>query len=352
MGGSFRLQEERAPLKIVLMKKINKILFITLSNIGDVILTLPALDILRREFPEAKITVMSGPRPKEVFEGNPAADKFMVFDKHASLMENIKLFNDLRKERFDMVIDFRNSFLGAILPVKYKAWPFQIIPKSITHMKQRNLYGLQRVIRGGRKLLADAGKVSLRIGKQDREYIEGVLRDYGVTENDLLIVFAAGARSHIKRWGQDKFSRLAERFLEDKDIKIILVGDEMDKETAEYINNGCGGKTLNLCGKTTLAQLAALLTKAGLLITNDSATMHIGSYLDIPVLAVFGPTNELKYGPWSRVSSAVKKDIPCRPCEKAQCRFGHLDCMRLVTVEEVFKEAKNILYPAGVKNLK
>jgi len=326
------------------MKNVSKILFVTLSNIGDVILTMPALDVLRQEFPEAKITVMSGPRPKEVFEDDPAAGRVIVFDKHASLKDNIKLFNDLRKEKFDMVIDFRNSFLGAVLPARYKATPFCGIPKSITHMKQRNLYRVQQVIRGCSNLQTEAGKTSLWIGKQGREYAEAILRDNGITENNLLIVVAAGARSHIKRWGEDKFARLCEQLLEDKDIKIILVGDDGDKETAVYINNRCGDKVINLCGKTKIPQLAALLNKSKLLITNDSATMHIGSYLDIPTLAVFGPTNELRYGPWAKVSSVVKKDIPCRPCEKAQCRFGHLDCMMLITAEDVLTQAKNILF--------
>ncbi len=328
------------------MKEINKILFITLSNIGDVILTMPALDVLRQEFPEAKITVMPGPRPKEVFEGSPSADRVIVLDKHASLKDNIKLFNGLRKEKFDMVIDLRNSFLGAILPAGYKASPFQGIPKSIAHMKQRHLYRLQQVIRGCGNLQTDAGKPSLCIGKQGREYAEAILRDNVIKESDLLIVVAAGARSHIKRWGEDKFARLCEQLLEDKDIKIILVGDDGDKETAVYINNRCGDKVINLCGKTKIPQLAALLSKSRLLITNDSATMHIGSYLDIPTLAVFGPTNELKYGPWAKVSSVVKKDIPCRPCEKAQCRFGHLDCMKLITAEDVLSAARSMLFHA------
>lgn len=334
------------------MKNVSKILFITLSNIGDVILTLPSLDVLHQEFPEAKITVMSGPRPKEVFEDNSAVDRIIVFDKRASLKDNIKLFNNLRKERFDIVIDFRNSLLGVILPARYRTKPFLNMPKSIKHMGVRNLYRLRDVIRGCKSSQEAVNRNFLLVSKKDQDYLEGILRDNNIKESDNIIIVAAGARSHIKRWGEDKFAQLCEQLLEDKDIKIILVGDEMDKKTAVYISKRCRGEVFNLCGKTTIAQLAALLNKSRLLITNDSAIMHVGSYLDIPTLAVFGPTNELKYGPWAKVSSVVKKDISCRPCEKAQCRFGHLDCMRLVTAEEVFSEAKNILYPAGIKNLK
>jgi ADP-heptose:LPS heptosyltransferase len=310
---------------------------------------MPALDILRQGFPEAQISVMSGPRPKEIFINNSGIGRHIVFDKHAPLKDKVKLFNNLRKEKFDMVIDFRNSLFGALLPARYKTNPFLSIPKAIRHMKESNLHRLQEVIKGCKDLQTNARRISLWIDKQDKEYAEVILRDNGITENDLLIVVAAGARSHIKRWGEDKSAQLCERLLEDKDIKIILVGDE---ESAGYINNRCGDKVLNFCGKTKISQLAALLKKARLLITNDSATMHIGSYLDVPTLAVFGPTNELRYGPWGKVSSVVKKDIFCRPCEKAQCRFGHLDCMRLIKAEDVLKEAKNMLSNAAFRDKK
>ena len=98
---------------------VNKILFITLSNIGDVILTLPVLDYLREEFPHSDITVMVGPRPKEVFENNPNIDRLIVYDKHLRLNEKIRLFNELKKENFDMVVDLRNTLYGALLPARY-----------------------------------------------------------------------------------------------------------------------------------------------------------------------------------------------------------------------------------------
>ena len=105
-----------------------KILFITLSNIGDCILSLPVLDALRQEYPQAKITCLVPPRPQEIFMHNPAIDKVIIFDKHARLKEKIDLFFLLSQERFDLVIDLRNSFFGAFLPAKKKSSPLRIIP--------------------------------------------------------------------------------------------------------------------------------------------------------------------------------------------------------------------------------
>src|SRR3989338_2260377 len=103
---------------------IKKILFITLSNIGDVILTLPVMDALRENFAGARITVMVGPRAKEIFENNPHVNRLIIYDKYSKLREKIKLFHELKREKFDMVIDLRNSLFGALLPARYRTSPF------------------------------------------------------------------------------------------------------------------------------------------------------------------------------------------------------------------------------------
>ncbi len=117
-----------------------KILFVTLSNIGDCILTLPVLDLLREKFPQAKVTCLVPPRPKEIFINNSLIEKVIIFDKHSKLINKIKLFFSLGKEKFDLVVDLRNSFFGAFLPAKKRSSPFRIIPSKIKHMKDRHLF--------------------------------------------------------------------------------------------------------------------------------------------------------------------------------------------------------------------
>ncbi len=165
---------------------INKILFITLSNIGDVILTLPALDFLREEFPSAKITVIAGARPKEIFEDNPNINRLIVYNKHSKLKEKIKLFQELKQEKFDLVVDLRNSLFGAFLPAKYKTSPFLSLPKNMPHMKDRHLYRTQQALFG------KAGKVQnfFNAGKaffikpEDTEYINAILKENNITSLD------------------------------------------------------------------------------------------------------------------------------------------------------------------------
>jgi len=315
-----------------------KILFITLSNIGDCILTLPVLDALRNEYPGALISCLVPERPKEIFVNNPAVDKVIVFDKRAKLTDKIKLFFSLSKEKFDVVVDLRNSFFGAFLPAKKRSSPLRFIPGKFKHMKDRHLFWA---------CFADypfrsKKQQSLVISPEDREYIEGILNEKGLSDTSKLIVVAPGARSQIKRWDKQNFSRLCGRLIKEG-WDVILAGDKTDEPVCSYVRQAHPEKIIDLCSKTSISQLAALLKKSRLLVTNDSAVMHLASYLNVPSAAIFGPTDENKYGPWSQEKIIIKKDIFCRPCEKAQCRFGSLACLSCLKVDDVFGQIKLLL---------
>ncbi len=321
--------------------QINKILFITLSNIGDVILTLPALDQTISDFPKARVSVVSTERSKELFENNPAIDKVFVYDKRAGFREKKVFFRKLKNEKFDLVIDLRNSLLQLLLPARFKTSPLTRVPAGIEHMKDRHLYrAYSWQLTAHRRA---CGRHSLVIGRQEKEYIARLLRENGFRQEEKIIVIAPGARSHTKRWPREKFRELAESLAKDIPGKIVLAGDKADMLVSGYLKQGAGAALADLSGKTTLIQLAALLEKTALVVTNDSAVLHLASYLDVPVAAIFGPTNERQYGPWGAVSVVIKKEIFCRPCQKAQCRFGNLECLRLIKSEEVLKQVKNIL---------
>jgi len=319
-----------------------KILFITLSNIGDCILTLPVLDALRQKYPQGRFTCLVPPRPKEIFVNNPAIEKVVIFDKHARMMEKIKLFFSLSKEGFDEVVDLRNSFFGAFLPVKKRSSPLRIIPRRLRHMKDRHLYW------AGLSGSSSGNKIarSIMITTEDKKYIDDILLRHKSGNSDKLIVVAPGARSDVKRWDKENFRRLC-LALVGEGWQIVLAGDAGDKPVCDHIGELSGGKVIDLCAKTTISQLAVLLMKARLLITNDSAVMHLASYLNIPVAAIFGPTDEKRYGPWSEKNIVIKKDIFCRPCGKARCSFGTLACLSSIRPEDVLGQVKSLLADKG-----
>ena len=251
------------------MSTINKILFITLSNMGDVILSLPVVDYLRENFPQSKITVMTGPRTKDLLENNPYIHKLIVFDKYAKLREKIGLFFRLRKERFDVVIDLRNTLYGAMLPARYKTSPFLCMPKHIVHMKERNLYRLKKALKIKEDMVS-AKVRSLYINPRDREYVGTLLEKNSITGNFIVISYAAGGAA--RRWEIDKFLRLSEKL--EHEFTVILVGAKPYEPVSDYISGPRQKKRIfDFSGLTTLAQLIALLEKASLVVTADTGTL-------------------------------------------------------------------------------
>ena len=330
---------------------INKILFISLSNIGDAILTLPALDHLSAVYPQAQITVITAVRPKEIFENHPAVKKVIIYDKRSKVKDQIKLCLRLAKENFDLVVDLRNTFLGTLLFVRYKVPLFLRIPRNLRHMRDIHLYKTQAAIRAdsfagtGLKPVpaGNSALAALGIRMQDKEYIESKLKEFGISDKDKIVVIAAGARSHIKRWPKDRFAELIPLIIEDTGARVILAGDNQDLPIASYIAKNVMSPVYNLAGATTISQLACLLKKASLLVTNDSAVLHLAGYLNTPTVAIFGPTDETRYGPWSSNSAVVKKEISCRPCAKAQCVLSTLECMSLIKAGDVLRAIKKVL---------
>jgi len=333
-----------------------RILFITLSNIGDCILTLPVLDCLKNNFPQAEIMVIAGPRPALIFQESRNVHKVFVYDKHARLSVKINLIKFLREVKFDLVVDLRRSIFPWLIPCRRKNSNLSrtflrgliprrkvrdklFCPSKLKHMRQRHLFKLSGL---GLKMenKGIAGK-SLFIRPQDDDYVSKILKDAGMMAGERIIVIAPGARSLIKRWPQEKFSGLIDNL--PAGFKIVLLGSPEDSAVGKFISRNVKVPVIDLIGRTNLLEAAALLKKASLLITNDSANLHLASYLNVPIVAIFGPTDDAKYGPWSENWRVAKKEIFCRPCRKAQCRFKSLECLRCVGMEDVLRQAQDIL---------
>jgi len=321
--------------------KIKKILFITPSNVGDVFLTLPAVDCLKENFPQSRMTVMAGPLAREIFEGNPFIHKFIVYDKRAPLSEQIRLFFALKKEGFDLVVDLRNTLFGALLPVRFRTSPFLRVPHLIKHKKEQYLHRTQKAM-GMKNMPVNAvtGKC-LFINQHDIDYVNGLLEKNNIKQDDKIIIIAPAAGGANRRWEKEKFAQVAERL--GRDYKVILAGRESDKPIARHICGSCKTKVFDFSGLTTLKQLAYLVQKASLVIVCDTGVLQLASYLDVPILALFGASDEKKFGPWSHKKVIISRELFCRRCEEAQCRFGSVDCMRLIKVDDVLRRVENIL---------
>ncbi len=318
--------------------KIRKILVISLSNVGDVILTCPVIDILKEKFSSCPLSIVVGPRAKDLFAGNPHFANVYIYNKRDPLPKQFAWLKQLRKEHFDLVVDLRNTAIPFLLGARYKTPLALNTPKTI-HMKQKHLNRLKTVFDFPRE---SQTCFCLSVDHKKENGIDQLLQPF-LEQGEAFVAVAPGAANHIKRWKEEGFVEVCNFLTKNDRGKIVLVGDEKDAEIAERIMKDVKNKSavFNACGKTNLLQLAALLERATLVIANDSGVMHMASYLDVPVLAIFGPTNPVQYAPWSSKSHVVKSAAFCTACQKPQCRYAH-ECMDFLQTEDVIKEVEKI----------
>jgi len=281
--------------------EIKKILVVSLTNIGDVVLTCPVIDALINRFPLAEISIVVGPKAQTLFERNPYIKKVHVFTKKETFGELVFLVRQLRQQRFDAVIDLRNTALGYFLGVPFHTSVFTHIDPYL-HKRDQHWQRLQ-------SLFSDVERTKKRyaifIDETIRKKSENILRqalEYGKG----YCVIAAGSADRKKRWTADGFIFICQALVQVYRMPVFFVGDILDYEGAENIIRRVSQGAVNLCGKLSLLETTWVLRNSRLLLCNDSAAMHLASYFDVPTVALFGPTDPRKYGPWGERSCFVR----------------------------------------------
>lgn len=315
--------------------KVKRILFITLSNIGDIVLTTPVMSVLCGHFLQARLDVMTGPNGAELFKKHPAVFKTIIYNKRASFNEKLRLIQKLRKIRYDLIVDMRNSLFPFLLGARYRTSPIQNISQTIRHKKEQHLAKL-----GSIGLDVKDAPFYIHISHEDSSFADKLIKKKDAEKP--VITIAPGAKSEIKRWTKEGYSELVRRLAGEMGAEVILAGDKADRLIANDIIAAAKKEVTNLTGETSLGRLAAILKRTNLLITNDSAPLHLGAAIGVQVLALFGPTDPRLYGPTGRNDRVIRKKLHCSPCEKAQCEFEH-ECMKAITADEVFESAKEML---------
>ena len=151
--------------------EVKRILIITLSNVGDIILTTPVMRALSKELPSSRIDVMVGPQGREIFEKDPRVFKVIIYDKHMPILQKRRLQLKLKKLRYDLVADIRNTVFPLLIGPKYRTSAIQRFPHSVLHSRERHLYRLRSLG------IDNLGELPyIHITKEDDEHIERLLK--------------------------------------------------------------------------------------------------------------------------------------------------------------------------------
>ena len=319
--------------------RVNRILVINLSNIGDAVLTTPVIQTLKSNFPQAHLAVLVGPRAFSVFKNDRRIDKKIVYDKAISWKNKLGLIDRLRHDRYDLVVDLRQTAFTVFLGTRYHTSAFTRAPRSLTHMKDRHLWKVKSL----GLVVDDEIGPSVEFSEDEKAKVIQMFNKWQINPGQPIIALAPGARNMTKRWGAKGYKQLIGRLVKEYNAKIIMVGDEQDELLVQEVIEEVKPAPVNICGKTSIGTLACLLTKCNLLVSNDSAPMHLAWAVNTPVVAIFGPTDWRKYAPGGTDDAVVYKDLTCAPCEKSLCPKGTRECMKLISVDEVFAACKRIL---------
>lgn len=317
------------------LSNVRKILFITLSNIGDAILTLPVLSALKDNFPQSSIDIVVGPRPQEVFKKDFKVKRVFIYDKHAALKDKISFIKKLKAEKYDLAIDMKTSLLPLLIGARYRS---ALLPVARSGIKHKRLIHLESLRPFG---LIYKQQKNIYIDDEARKKIGDILQTSGIKNTDIIIGMCPGSKSHLKQWKKQGFIDVINSLLKNAQYKVILIGDtkeaELSKEIADKVKQP---GLLDLTGKTSLNELFALVEKFNLLLTGDSAAMHVASDLGVKIVAIFGPTDPEEYGPRGEQDIVIRKSLLCSPCKKAQCKSGTHECMAAISAEEVLEAIK------------
>ncbi|MGH7197415.1 MAG: lipopolysaccharide heptosyltransferase II [Candidatus Omnitrophota bacterium] len=313
--------------------KVRKILVVTLSNIGDVILTLPVFQSLLRAYPGALLHAVVGEGAKEVLEGDARITQVIPYNKRMSWSEKFRFIRAIRGERFDLIVDLRKSLIGLFGGGRFR--------NSYLDHSKKSLHRAKRHLRALEGLVPEDEEGSFFDGRPVFAVSEAVREAAGAQERRLVLA-APGSKSDIKKWPAEHFARLLDRLILADHCRVVLVGDKADAADAGKVKSLMTERVTDLCGKTNLKELEVLLKHATMLVTNDSAPLHLADALKTPTVAIFGPTDPRKYGPRHPAGQTARRELFCSPCEKAQCRFHH-ECLKELGPEEVYRKARLIL---------
>lgn len=317
---------------------IAKILCIRPGGIGDAVLLLPTIRLLKKNYPDVRVDVLAERRNMAVFTLTTDIDRVLLYERP------MQLFSALTT-RYDVIIDteqwHRLSAVVARLSRAKKIIGYSTnerknlfthaVPYSLDELEMESFLKLLR------PLLDEVQWAHawpfLTIQPYLLHRVRPLLDKF---RNKRFVALFPGGSVKKKRWDTINF-RTTAQFLAEKGYGICIIGSKADKACGSSIANETPN-VIDFCGKLTIPETAALLSYASLLISGDSGIMHIAAGLGIPIVALFGPSNEKKWAPRASNVQVINKQLSCSPCSAygymPRC-IRHEVCMRSISVAEV-----------------
>jgi heptosyltransferase II len=334
--------------------------------VGDAVMAVPALRELRRIFNEARIAIVARPGVAGLFAGEGLADDLIdASDARGLLQKTRQFFSDvrrLRRQRFDMAVLLPNSFGAALAaraggakqiigygtdarrPLLTQAIAFEANFKQLHQVRYYlNIAAQLEQSRTGQCRVRLDRLPTLSVSQEMKQRARRLLETAGIDPASRLVALNPGAtNSRAKRWLPERFSATADQLSEREGFATLIVGTPGDRETASRVARQMRTKVADLTGRTTLAELKAVLACTALVISNDTGTAHVAAALGVPTITIFGPTEHFATRPLAELAAVVRHPVDCSPCMLRDCPIDHR-CMTRVEIADVAREAQQLL---------
>jgi heptosyltransferase-3 len=358
------------PADAIDVSGLRRALVIQLRHHGDVLLASPVFSVLKQRAPALEVDALVYSDTRDMLDLHPAIAQVHVVDRHwkrsgaaARLAGEWRLFRALRARRYDLLIHLsehpRGAWLARSLGARYAVAPdfarkarrwkssfshlVALPPHAKRHRVEVNLDALRRI---GIQPGAGERRLVLVPGVDAGRGVDALLAAHGLAEKQF-VHFHPGSRWQFKCWPAERAAALIDA-LAGRGERVVLTAAPDERETAliAAIRKGVRAQVTDLSGKLSLKQLAALTARAKLFIGVDSAPMHIAAAMQTPVVALFGPSGELEWGPWQVPHRIVaSNEHPCRPCGNDGCGGGKVsECLTQLPLEAAIA-AVNALLP-------
>jgi len=325
--------------------KAGSILVIRIDRIGDLVVSLPAVKMLREAFPRATLSVLASRRNAALLACVPFIDEVLIYTNF------IKTARCVRKKRYDIVIDLLMDYpvRGALLAhtsgapftagfdVAGRGFCFNCAPAPDPARKYVGDYMIdlmRAVLKGlpGGPSLNESICEVFSITAQERIYVKSLLKERGVKEQDLLIGIHPGAYYPSQRWPSGKFAELADIIIERYGATVIIIGSPQERALVDAVKKGMRSAPIDIVG-LPLDKLVALIAMLNVFVCNNSGPLHIAAALKVATVSTMGPTDPVMWRPRGEHGIVIRKDTDCGPCGRARCALPF--CMNLIAVEEM-----------------
>ena len=314
---------------------MKRILVFSFSFIGDAVLSTAVIQPLRSHFPDTHITFLTGPSAFDLLANDPQLDCTFVYDnrgEHAGLKGRMKLIKLLRSDKFDLVINLRDSFIARCIGVEH--WGLV--------RGDRNQHAVTRYLEVLQKQGVDTTEAhpNLRLTETEHAVAGSFLAEAGLTSKKLLIGIHPGGNWEYKLWSPEKYAQLASILSKEKNASIILFAGPNERKLQARVAGMMSTPPI-LVDTTNLREVTALIATCGVYIGNDTGPMHIAAAVGTPVVALFGSTNYIRSGPYGEKHVVVQSglDLGCNPCHPGRnpggCGAGSCAVIDGITVEQV-----------------